>query len=555
MTALNWGNLDNRDRLTHSQHPNGKTWNAAQVQAVVETLDATDKAYVEGVWKQIDTHWPEIEAMERRINGVVPTKVEAEPFTTATGEWSGGYFPIVYDSSLSIGADAKQAEQQADLYRSGGAVSKNTAHGHRKARGGGLGRPLKMDLSVISQHLRQVNHDLTHHELVMDLLKIYGDRDVQSALQQVLPMVEAQGIGALIEDIATGGLNARDMGQKIVSWARRGVSIYYLGMSVMQSALNITNLSVGAQRVGPKRYLATMLDMFGNKRGPEGRLAFIRESSSFMRVRERTSNRQVAEAIDRIKGKDWKENIEHIAYWMNAKTDFLTASVTWLAEFDRASEQSDMTDAVAQADQAVLDAHGGGETKDLSPLQRSVALQIFTPFMGYGIIIHNRLSNSIDQWRQHPASLASTMRVALDMALLLALPAAITIALRHLLLPSGGGGDDGDDEAQRLAKEWAKELLGQAAMGNLLARELSSAATEPYGYRGPTGTLLVGEGYKLVQQAAQGELDKALIKAAAGTVGMALGLPGGQVIKSIEGAAWAEENGDWRAVITGKPRQ
>jgi hypothetical protein len=103
MVALNWGNEGNRQRVM-----SGYGWNEKQVGAVLATLDERDWKFVQGVWDFIDSYWPQIEAKEKRVDGVAPKKVERSKFTVTAGgkqiELAGGYFPIKYDDRQSAKA-------------------------------------------------------------------------------------------------------------------------------------------------------------------------------------------------------------------------------------------------------------------------------------------------------------------------------------------------------------------------------------------------------------------------------------------------------------------
>ena len=76
--ALNMGNEGNAKKLA-----GGYGWNEDAVMRVLDReLTAEDWTYVQSVWETINGLWPESQAMEKRLNGVAPEKVEARPVTT-----------------------------------------------------------------------------------------------------------------------------------------------------------------------------------------------------------------------------------------------------------------------------------------------------------------------------------------------------------------------------------------------------------------------------------------------------------------------------------------
>src|SRR5690606_16895646 len=104
MVALNMGNEANLQRLM-----DGDMWTHEQVMSVVRPLQAHHWDFVENVWREIDSFWPEIADKERRVSGVAPEKVEPLPFQVEVdGQLrliSGGYFPIKYDPDRSSKAE------------------------------------------------------------------------------------------------------------------------------------------------------------------------------------------------------------------------------------------------------------------------------------------------------------------------------------------------------------------------------------------------------------------------------------------------------------------
>jgi hypothetical protein len=101
--ALNTGNATNFQRLTQ-----GMGWSEDQVRNALERLTAQDWTYVQGVWDTLETLWPDIAALQERVAGVPPPKVEAREVVTPHGTFRGGYFPLVYDPAKS-NAGEKQA--------------------------------------------------------------------------------------------------------------------------------------------------------------------------------------------------------------------------------------------------------------------------------------------------------------------------------------------------------------------------------------------------------------------------------------------------------------
>ena len=99
--------------------------------------------------------------------------VEAAPFETRFGQMPGGYFPIKYDPESDTTAFAHAVEEVAKEMMRGATSSATTRRGFTKARQAVVkGRKVKLGFSVIWQHIGDVIHDLTHHEMLIDVNRL-----------------------------------------------------------------------------------------------------------------------------------------------------------------------------------------------------------------------------------------------------------------------------------------------------------------------------------------------------------------------------------------------
>src|SRR3546814_12495396 len=73
--------------------------------------------YIQGEIDIINDLWPQIEEMERRINGIAPPKVEALPIVTRHGTYNGGYYPLVADSTQNPEIERRKGKSE-DLFES-----------------------------------------------------------------------------------------------------------------------------------------------------------------------------------------------------------------------------------------------------------------------------------------------------------------------------------------------------------------------------------------------------------------------------------------------------
>ena len=127
----------------------------------------------------------------------------------------------------------------------------------------------------------------------------------------------------------------------------------------------------------------------------------------------------------------------------------------------------------------------------------------------------------------------SKAKLAANLILIYVIPNALNAMIRSALIP----GDDDEDLAKKLAKEQISFLLGLFVGGRELA-QLANIITGDrfYGYTGPSGLRPIDDTYKFAQQAEQGEIDHAFVRASINLLGDVFGIPSAQINRTIKGA-------------------
>lgn len=546
--ALNWGNLGNRERLLE-----GEGWDEAQALAVLDTLTEADWTLVQGIWDHIDTYWSDVKAKQERVEGVAPEKVAAAPVSTKFGQLRGGYYPVSYDPQRSAKAGSQEAATAATLYAIGQATRATTRRGHTKERSGGSGKPLRLDVGVVANHLAQVIHDLTHHETIISLNKLLRDDDIAQAMQDHLGNAALRQVSDTVAAVAVSDLAENGI-DRTLRYLRNGVSIATMGFNVGTMAMQITGIGQSMQRVGALNFARGVARCFADPDRQEATVAWITGKSAFMANRMTTQVREVNEVLNSMRGGGWKTRMNALAYAGMQRTQFLVDLPTWYAGYAKALDEGrDEKAAVALADQAVIDAQGSGLTKDLAGVQRSQWTQMLSVFYSYFSTTFNLAANAwADAKRrtragQTPEAIGT---LALDALQIFTIPALMATAVRAVM----GKDDPDDDWITKLGKEHLS-----LAMGTIIGvRELSGALTEGYQYRGPAGFMGFSSLSNLIAQAKQGEADAGLAKATAQTVGIFFHIPTLQATRTIEGLLdWLEDRDDSspRAILFGPPPQ
>jgi hypothetical protein len=548
--ALNWGNPQNRQRLM--QTGVGAPWSQAQVEAILRTLTPVELKFVNDTWEFLDSFWPAVKAKQQRVSGVVAEKVEAVPFDVVAADGTmvhmrGGYYPIVYDNDRSNAAAKRDAVQIAKEMLRGAIGAAMTRLGHTKARVENVNEPLRLSLSIITQHVEQVVHDLAWHEWLIDANKILADKQIAAAIREHYGPEILKTMKANVDGIATGDLSNQTAIDQILLGLRSNVSRAVMGFSMTTGLLQPFGVLQSISRVGLAPVLKGAGRWAGDAARMESTVSWVNEKSDFMRLRAQTMNREINDISQRVKGKSKAAQVyDHSIFFLTQKMQLVADIPTWVGMYERAqAEGYDEATSVALADEAVKASQGGGQTQDLANIQRSKVGSLFTMFYGYFSTTVNIITEktALTDFK-NPLAVAGWLA---DMALLVTLPAI----LPNILIYAMRGGDDDDPEswAKRLAKWQAAYMLG-LFVG---ARELSGI-TEGYDYAGPPVLRIFVDTYKAAKQLAQGDLDEAAVTSLARVMGDLFGIPSTQLIRSYRGwQAWADGDAPITAVLMGPP--
>ncbi len=534
--ALNMGNEGNMQRLL-----DGEGWDRESIQPVIDSLTKEEVAFVQAVWDFFEGFRPQIGAKEKRVYGREPDWVEPAPLETPHGTLRGGYYPIRYDSKRSAAAEQHSDAETAKAQMRGAYTSATTRRSFTKTRADAvIGRPLLLTMDGLYAGVNEVIHDLAWHEWLIDANRLLRSKRLDKAIRETYGAETFKQFKEAVKDIAAGEMpvgGGSDM-EKIFSHFRSGASVAGLGLNLMSASLNVTGITQSMVRVGPRWVLQGIGQWVAN---PRGFVANIYEKSDMMRLRGQTLNREINEVRSYLRDKSkTRAAIDRLAYLPMTMTQIAVDAPTWWGAYQKALTEGEADDrAVALADQAVLDAQGGGQVKDLAAIQRgSQFLKLFTVFSSYFSTTFQLAAErtSATNFRK-PADVA---RLAGDYLLLYAVPAFLTTLVTGLV---GGSGDDWEDDPEAFAQAYINAQIGYIMGPFIFARELTgalqtAAGVNPYpgGYGGPAGLRFLQEATKLSQQIDQGEVDRALVRSAVNVAGVTLHLPSTQANRTIDGA-------------------
>lgn len=526
MVALNTGNAGNLQRLM-----DGDRWTAGQVTAIVETLSKEEWDFVQGVWDHLESYRAEVGAQQKRLTGIEPEWVEPTPVVTRFGTYRGGYLPAKYDSARSTRSLADEAAQNImDQWRA--------VRGRPKARDSFVkgradkvtNRPLRKDFGVITQHVTEVTHRLAWQDYLTDASRLLRAEPIDSAIRD---HYGAEVLGALrdtVEDIAAGEIAAQNAFESAMSYLRHGATIAGLGWRLTTALLQPLGLTQSIVRIGPKYVGRGLAEWLGDAARMENTAKRIYEKSDFMRLRGKTLQREISEIRNKVSGSS--SAIEASYFYLIQKLQLVADIPTWLGQYHKAIEAgADEATAIAQSDQAVLDAQGSGQIKDLAAIQRgSPLLKLFTNFYSFFNTTYNLTAESVSRTKfTNPLSVG---RLAVDMLLLYSVPAALATLMKAALK---GDTDDEDKLLRQLIADQLTYLFGTMVGLREAAGAVQTTLGLPGDYRGPASVRVFSALASLGQQVGQGEADAAFWKSLNETAGILFHYPAGQINATAEG--------------------
>lgn len=541
--ALNTGNDGNLQRLL-----GGEGWTIQQVAPVLQTLTAQEWATVQAVWDHFESYRPQIAAKERRVYGKEPEWVDARPFAVTTADGStvqmrGGYYPIKYDPAASQRAEEHADAEGAKRQLQGAYTTATTRRSFTKSRAEEVsGRPLLYTLSGLYSGVNDVIHDLAWHEWLIDTNRLLRSSSIDSAIREHYGPEAKQQFKTWAQDIAEGEKGADAAVDLALSRLRQGVSAAGLGFNVMSAMIQPLGITQSITRVGAPWVGRGVLKYLAN---PVKLSREVAGMSDFMANRSRTRFRELNELRNQVQDQTaFQEIIGRYAYFLMMRCQQMVDVPTWWGAYEKAiADGNDETRAASLADQAVIDSQGGGQTKDLSAIERGgPAQRLFTVFYSF---MNTALNIGVSQTMSADTS-AKKARLAVDYAMLYVVPAILGYFLKAALTP----GDSGDDDLEKISKKLAANQIDYLMGLMVVVREFGDAAKTMSGandmgrdYTGPAGLRMVADVGRLAKQAHQGEFDDAFRKAAINVLGDLFALPSAQVNRTITGT---------KALIEGK---
>ena len=441
--ALNWGNLENQKAVLDGFAGQEQAWDITEADVVTmlnQHMEAKDWQMVQEVWDLIDQLWPEISALQKKVTGLVPPKVEAAPFKTRFGTLKGGYYPLYYSREFTKKERFRYESTLGDeLYDKNSWVVAATRKGHTIARTDSAGQLVRMDLKVLSEHMSNVIHDLTHREAVFYMNRLIKNESIQGAIKGVMGKEVYNKIYPWIRRVANPKPPSYYFVDQVVNYGNTSATMVAMGFKVTTALVQPFGYSQSVAYLGKGWAWQGLMSFYSN---PFENKEAIFARSPMMRTRTKSLDRDIREAISDITARDSRlKKIQSKYFYFIGMMDMWVSLPTWQGAYEKAIHEGlSEKEAIAQGDSAVRMTQSSGAVKDLADIQgrEDVFYKTFTKFYSYFSAYWNMTRRTKRLSKQGKISKVQAFE---QFVWLTVLPATLAEAL----LGRGPSRDDDDD--------------------------------------------------------------------------------------------------------------
>jgi GNAT superfamily N-acetyltransferase len=477
--ALHSGNESNFNKLTR-----GWGWEPGKVWAFLQdNMLAKDWQAVQHVWDMYEKHWPEMEAMNRRLGNTSPDRIEPRPFDTPFGPMRGGYAAIGYDSLRSRRGEREAAGEA--INPGGGLFGRNyfkadtTTNGSLNKRVDSYVDRVDLDFHTVAQRLNETVHDLAYREALIDANKIIEHSEFRSEFRKAYGREAYNSMRDWIGKLANANNSDAQTGAlgKLLQYTRTGMvinAIAFRASTVLKHGGSAGFKSMGYFAGGGEKYftsrVASMATDYSNQiAGAQEKFGEIRNRLLQQDRDFKSTSRSLFDPETVI------SKAERFGHAAVAWSDMMTAVPTAWGAYDRAITEGipksqggtgmPMTEvqAVNYANKIVREAHGSTTEAARSMVlqSNSESIKMFTTLYGFMNTSYGQQLDGFDKLRTAGIS-SSPVLARTFMAIVI--PALWAHTITH-----GGTKDDESWGA------WiAKAILGEIAASVPFVRDAVS---------------------------------------------------------------------------------
>lgn len=592
MLALNVGNDSNLDKVIRGFGGDPKTntrgagWNINEnlIDQALDQLTAEEWSLIRAIWDHAEKLWPKVSAIYEAENGVPPARVEPRTVVTRHGEFSGGYFPIMYDHRRPYDASSSRMENQTALETMQSTVGRGGVNSSMVKGRTGYAAPIKLDIDQLARSFNNTIHFLTHYDAVRNARKVINDPEVRFQLEDKVGKAYAKELENWVAALATNNQDKAPANfiERGGLWLMKNTTMAVLGASYTTLGAQALGLTVGLDRLmadqdtyGPIEAAVASADLaygLSQSLNPDHYRSVVTGNddtpplSYFMKYRRDNYDREVRAILKGAKGRltggifDIKNrSVTEWGMQAIAEAQFFSVDLpVWTASYNRAlrSDPGDQAGAIAYADRTVRLSQSSGDLIDLAAVQREGKLtKLFTMFYTFFSALYAILRYvGTDAASNATTSPVSAVTRAATRAFVLLTLQGVGMGLIRGELPDWDPEDEDDpDMLDYLALQTALGAFGAVPF----VRDIASGALGGYGYSmSPAGIFgdafvkSVGSIEKMSKEGAMDDIEYTeLIKRLKPLIllgGVATGLPAVQINRTLDGAAaYYDDSYNW----------
>lgn len=523
--ALNMGNEQNKKALLE-----GYGWKETKVNQVLNDdryFTEKDWETVQQIWDMLEnTMWDKIKDVTERVTGIAPQKVNPQKVITKWRSFKGGYYPLQYDPSINNKTfDRTEKQGQVDLLENQ-YMKAATKKGHTKARTSSGGQAVKIQMDVLSTHIKNAVHDYTHREALIDVQKLLANDKLQTAIVNKVGIEQYRQLKPWLQGIANDFSESNSFWETIVGKARANATIVAMGWKVTTAIVQplglLTSADVLQQSYGVEgnRELIKSINWFyKNPLKWKEKAELVFEKSVMLRNRSKSFDRDVRDYFKKSNLEE-KSKISDSFFYLTSMFDMGVAIPTWEAAYNLKFKELGFKNeqkAIDYADMVVRTSQSSGGAKDLAAIQRGSELKkMFTMFYSFFSVLYNRFAEVKGYQKKHK-----------DMPKLVASLVYLWFAPAVLGELIAGRGPDDEEEWLK----WAgKEMFAYPFQAIVGIRDIVNAIKDDYGYKMTPVSDALASIPKLYNQLTKDEIEgDKLLKSGLDVVGYWMGLPTKQI--------------------------
>jgi hypothetical protein len=288
------------------------------------------------------------------------------------------------------------------------------ADGPTQERVGFGKRPVKLNLSVLSQHVNFLSLYISHAETIKDISRIFADREISETIVRKLGQPALESLRDSLRNISRSKYEDLAVEDRFFQKIRGLSTTYILGLRVSTSLKQYFSIFGFISRYGMKAYTPGVNETIKALRNREFNTLKqdVYRMSPFMRSRSDNLDLSINEAIQKsflekpipfafgVKPSQVRDSMFSFIRGM----DFATTLPAWIGAFEEGKKRfdGDVDQAILFADKAIRTTQPSFRPMDLSPIQhsRKGAARAFTMFSTFTLLYGRMQRGLFKAWKQ-----------------------------------------------------------------------------------------------------------------------------------------------------------